>query len=36
VAEAPKLVSESKGPAYVSTAPPKRGDVLFKDEKEGE
>ena len=36
VEEAPKLVKEGQGPVYVSTAPPKRGDALLEDKKEGE
>jgi len=34
--EAPQLVRDSQGPAYVSTEPPKRGDALLEDKKEGE
>jgi hypothetical protein len=36
--DASKLASEGRGqgPVYVSTAPPKRGDVLLQDKREGE
>lgn len=40
--DAPKLASEGQGqgqgqgPVYVSTAPPKRGDSLLKEKREGE
>jgi hypothetical protein len=36
VEEAPTLVRDSQGPVYVSTAPPKRGESLLEDKKEGE